>query len=126
MLSIPRLTALLVGSMAIGATAASAQVVKETVPGITNYSRIESTVGCAGAITPKVVPEIKRMGYKSIINLRLASEPGADIEASTAAAAAAGITYVHIPFSTANPDSAAVDKFLTTITTPGMEPAFIH
>jgi protein tyrosine phosphatase (PTP) superfamily phosphohydrolase (DUF442 family) len=80
------------------ATSAGAQVVREEVPGIRNYARVESTVACAGAITPAVIPKIKEMGYKSIINLRLASEPGADVEAHTVAAKSAGIQYFHIPF----------------------------
>jgi protein tyrosine phosphatase (PTP) superfamily phosphohydrolase (DUF442 family) len=105
---------------------ASAQVVRETVPGIRNYARVESTVACAGAITLDAVPAIKKLGYNSIINLRLASEPGADVEAHASAAKAAGITYVHIPFSGANPDPAAVDAFLKAITTEGVAPAFIH
>jgi protein tyrosine phosphatase (PTP) superfamily phosphohydrolase (DUF442 family) len=105
---------------------ASAQVVREEVPGIRNYARVESTVACAGAITPAAIEKIKEMGYASIINLRLATETGADIEVHTAAAKAAGIAYYHIPFSTAAPDPAVVDTFLKTITAPGVQPAFIH
>ena len=105
---------------------ASAQVVRQEVPGIRNYAKVESTVACAGAITPAVIAEIKKMGYASIINLRLATEQGADIEGNTAAAQAAGIPYYHIPFSTAAPDPAVVDTFLKTITAPGVQPAFIH
>jgi protein tyrosine phosphatase (PTP) superfamily phosphohydrolase (DUF442 family) len=108
------------------ATAASAQVVKQEVPGIRNFAKVESTVACAGAITPGAIPAIKEMGYASIINLRLATEQGADIDANVAAAKAAGIPYYHIPFSTAAPDAAAVDTFLKTITAPGVQPAFIH
>jgi protein tyrosine phosphatase (PTP) superfamily phosphohydrolase (DUF442 family) len=108
------------------ATAASAQVVRQEVPGIRNFAKVESTVACAGAITPGAIPEIKKMGYASIINLRLATEQGADIEASTAAAKAAAIPYYHIPFSAAAPDPAVVDTFLKTITAPGVQPAFIH
>jgi protein tyrosine phosphatase (PTP) superfamily phosphohydrolase (DUF442 family) len=118
------LLVVLVGSLM--AAPVSGQVIKETVPGITNYARVESTVACAGAITPDVIPEIKKMGYRSIINLRLPTEQGANIEASIAAAKAADITYVHIPFAVAKPDPAAVDAFLKAITTPGAEPAFIH
>jgi uncharacterized protein (TIGR01244 family) len=110
----------------LAASAATAQVVKEDVPGIRNFAKVESTVACAGAITVDAVPRIKKMGYSSIINLRLATEPGADVEAHTAAAKAAGIQYVHIPFSATNPDPAAVDAFLKAIRTPGMSPAFIH
>jgi protein tyrosine phosphatase (PTP) superfamily phosphohydrolase (DUF442 family) len=101
-------------------------VIREEVPGIRNYARVESTVACAGAITADAIPNIKRMGYTSIVNLRLATEPGADVEVHTAAAKVAGIRYVHIPFSAAKPDPAAVDTFLKTITAPGVAPAFIH
>jgi protein tyrosine phosphatase (PTP) superfamily phosphohydrolase (DUF442 family) len=114
---------------AIGALlpgAAAAQVVKEEVPGIRNFAKVESTVACAGAITADAIPAIKKMGYSSIINLRLASEPGADVEAHRAAALAVGIRYVHIPFSAANPDPAAVDAFLKVMREPGVAPAFIH
>ena len=120
------LTAVLAAIGALAATPAGAQVTKETVQGITNFARVETTVACAGAIKSDAVPDIKRMGFKSIIDLRLASEPDANIDAESAAAVAAGIVFVHIPFETAKPDPAAVDTFLKTITTPGTEPAFIH
>ena len=122
----PRFISLLVPVLGLVATLAAAQVTKETVPGITNFSRLETTIACAGATTPAGVAEVKRLGYASIINLRLATEQGADIEESTAAAKAAGIPYYHIPFSTAAPDPAVVDTFLKTITAPGVQPAFIH
>src|SRR5262249_31812745 len=108
------------------ATPARAQVVKESVPGIANFYRIESTVACASAITPEVIPQIKAMGYHSIINLRVATEPGAQIEESKAAAEKAGIAYFHIPYNITAPDPHLVDQFLKAITTPSMEPAFIH
>lgn len=110
----------------LAASAATAQVVKEEVQGIRNFAKVESTVACAGAITVDAVPRVKKMGYNSIINLRLATEPGADVEAHAAAAKVAGIQYVHIPFSASNPDPAAVDAFLKVIRTPGVAPAFIH
>jgi uncharacterized protein (TIGR01244 family) len=108
------------------AVAASAQVVRQEVPGIRNFAKVESTVACAGAITPAAIQEIKKMGFASIINLRLATEQGADIEGHTATAKAAGIPYYHIPFSSAAPDPAVVDTFLKTIAAPGVQPAFIH
>ena len=120
--SVPLLT--IVGNLA--AIAAAAQVVRQEVPDVRNFAKIESTVACAGAIRPGAIAEIKRMGYASIINLRLATEQGADIEANVAAAKAADMPYYHIPFSTAAPDAAAVDTFLKTITAPGVQPAFIH
>ena len=108
------------------ASEGSAQVVKQDVAGIRNFAKIESTVACTGAITPAAIQEIKKMGFASIINLRLATEQGADIEGHTAVAKTAGIPYYHIPFSASAPDPAAVDTFLKTISAPGVQPAFIH
>jgi protein tyrosine phosphatase (PTP) superfamily phosphohydrolase (DUF442 family) len=118
--------ALLTLAATFAAAEGSAQVVKQDVAGIRNFSKIESTVACAGAITPAAIAEIKKMGYASIINLRLATEPGADIEGHMAMAKANGLPYYHIPFSSSSPDPAAVDTFLKTIQTPGVQPAFIH
>jgi uncharacterized protein (TIGR01244 family) len=116
----------LVALSAILVTAAQAQVTKETVQGITNLARVETTVACAGAVTPSAVSEIKKMGFTSIINLRQPTEQGADIEGEAAAAKTAGIHFFNIPFNNAAPDPAVVDRFLQTITAPGNQPAFIH
>ena len=34
--------------------------------GVTNFVKIESTVACAGAITPAAIQELKKMGYASV------------------------------------------------------------
>ncbi len=119
---------LVVSALAMGAcvAAAQSQVKKSTIPGITNFAQVETTVACAGAVTPDAVAGIKKMGFASIINLRLANEQGADIDAEAAAAKAAGIKFVHLPFNGTMPDPAVADRFLQTITEPGTEPAFIH
>lgn len=105
---------------------ASAQVSKGTVPGVTNYVKLESTIACAGATTAAGVAEVKKLGYKSIINLRQANEPGAEVEAEAAAAKQAGIRYVHLPLNGASPDTAVVDQFLQAVADPGGQPVFIH
>jgi hypothetical protein len=48
------------------ATNASAQVVRQEVPGIRNFAQVESTVACAGAITPAAIEEIKKMGSSAV------------------------------------------------------------
>lgn len=101
-------------------------VVRENVEGITNFAHIETTVACAGAITPESVAEIKRMGFASIINLRRSSEEGANIEAEAAAAEAAGMRFVHLPFGGNPLDPGVADQFLEVITAAETEPAFIH
>lgn len=108
-------------------TAVHAQnVTKATVPGVTNFARVETTIACAGATTPGAVADIKKMGFASIVNLREASEAGADVDAEAAAAKAAGINYIHLPFNTAKPDPAVADEFLKVITDKKNDPAFIH
>jgi uncharacterized protein (TIGR01244 family) len=120
------LAAVLVVGASLAGAPAQAQVTKEQVPGITNFARVETTVACAGAIKPEAVSELKQMGFKSVINLRLATEDGANVEDEAAAAKAAGVNYVHLPFSGQSPDPAVVDAFLTAITVPENNPAFIH
>jgi uncharacterized protein (TIGR01244 family) len=120
-------TLLMAALVTMGVSVAAAQEVERpTVPGITNFARVQTTVACAGAVTPSSLEGIKKMGFVSVINLRLASEKGADIDGEAAAAKAAGINFVHIPFDGENPDPAVADRFIKTITTPGNEPAFIH
>jgi uncharacterized protein (TIGR01244 family) len=110
----------------VAVVAAQSQVTKESVPGIINFAKVETTVACAGATTPAALAEVKRMGYASVINLRQASEPGADIDAAAAAAKAAGINFIHIPFNAASPDPMLVNNFLKAITDKANQPAFIH
>ena len=122
-----RITSIVASVVCAGALSAAQSVVtKESVPGIVNFAKVDKTVSCAGATTPAALTEIKRMGYASVINLRQASEPGADIEASAAAAKAAGLNYIHVPFNTASPDPAAVDNFLKAVMEEANQPAFIH
>ena len=118
--------AFIVVAMFGGRSAAAQQVTKQTVPGAANFARLETTVACGGATTPEAVPELKKMGFASIINLRLPSEPGANVEGEAAAAKTAGINFFNIPFSGASPDPAVADRFLATITAKGNEPAYIH
>ena len=110
----------------LAAPASAQQVTKETRDGIKNFSRLETTVACAGAITSDAMPEIKKMGFVSVINLREAQEPGADIEKHRAAAEAAGLRYYHVPFNGAKPDPKAADQFVKIISSKEAAPAFIH
>jgi uncharacterized protein (TIGR01244 family) len=101
-------------------------VTKETLPGVTNFAKLDTTIACAGATTPAAVAGLKQMGYASIINLREASEAGADIDAEAAAAKTAGINFIHLPLNTAMPDPAVADKFVMAVTDKKNQPAFVH
>lgn len=119
------LAALFITVLTAGLTAQ--QVTKSQLPGVRNYARLETTVACAGAISAEqAVPAIKKEGFVSIVNLREATEPDANVEREEALAKAAGLRYFHVPFNGSSPDPKAADAFLAAITTPGAEPAFIH
>lgn len=117
---------LLIAVIAAFAAVQDPQVTKPTVPGVTNFVRLESTIACGGATTIEGIEELKKLGYKSIINLREASETGANVEASELAARNAGIKYVHIPMNRTAPDPAVADKFLEAIADPLAQPVFVH
>jgi tyrosine-protein phosphatase SIW14 len=102
------------------------QVTKPAVAGVTNFAKLDSTIACAGATTLDGIEEVKKLGYKSIINLREASEPGANVEVSALAARNAGMKYVHIPVNRNTPDPTAVDAFLKAIADPEGQPVFVH
>jgi uncharacterized protein (TIGR01244 family) len=117
----------LVVGLALGAGLLQAQsVTKETLAGVTNFAKLETTIACAGATTPAAVAGLKQMGYASIINLRMANEPGAEVEAEAAAAKAASITYIHLPFNAAMPDTSVADQFVKAVTDKKNQPAFVH
>ncbi|HEY8549925.1 MAG TPA: protein tyrosine phosphatase family protein [Vicinamibacterales bacterium] len=99
---------------------------KGTIEGVANYTRVEPTIGCAGAVKPDAMPAIKAQGFASVVNLRMANEPGAEVEASRAAAEKAGLRYIHLPFDGSSPDPAVVEKFLAAVKEPANQPMFIH
>lgn len=106
---------------------ASAQgVQKQDVEGIRNFSRVDATIGCGGTTSPSAFPALKQMGFVSIVNLREASEAGADIEAARAAATAAGLKYIHLPFNGAKPETAPIDQFIAAVGAKENQPVYIH
>jgi uncharacterized protein (TIGR01244 family) len=111
--------------IALGASGAP-QLTRQELPGVRNMTQVDPTIACAGATDTAAIPEIAKRGYKAMINLRLASEPDANIDAAKDAAAKAGIRYIHLPFDVANPDEALVDRFIAAVTDSGNQPVFVH
>ena len=104
----------------------AAQVKKQEMPGIRNYSRVDATVGCGGQTDPSAMAALKKEGYVSVINLRLPTEEGANVDAGRAAAQAAGLKYIHLPFNAASPDPKVVSEFLGAVADKTNQPVFIH
>jgi uncharacterized protein (TIGR01244 family) len=119
-------SALMFAIVVVAAASVSAQVKKGEVPGITNYSRVDATVGCGGATQPAAMAALKKEGFVSVINLREANEEGANVDAGRAAAQTAGLKYIHLPFNVASPDPALVDNFLAAVADKKNQPVYIH
>jgi uncharacterized protein (TIGR01244 family) len=115
-----------VTGLLLGAALLAAQVTRPPVAGVTNFAKLDTTIACAGAITPDGVAELKKLGYASIVNLRQASENGANVEMEADAVKAAGLRYVHLPLNGASPDPAVADQFLRAIAEPENQPALVH
>jgi len=111
---------------ALALAAAAQEPVKRDFPGVTNYTQVNATIACGGATTAAAYPALEREGFKAVVNLRLDSEPGADIPAAKRAAEAAGLRYIHIPFDPNSPSPTLVDQFLAALRDPANAPTYIH
>ncbi|MBI1874000.1 MAG: hypothetical protein HYS05_08945 [Acidobacteria bacterium] len=122
-----RIRAVLVSALAaIAAMPLAGQVQKMDVPGIRNYSRVDATVGCGGQVDPAAMAALRTEGFVSVINLRLATEADANVNAGRAAAQAAGLKYIHLPFNAGSPDPKVVESFLAAVSDKTNQPVFIH
>ncbi|MGE0451469.1 MAG: sulfur transferase domain-containing protein [Vicinamibacterales bacterium] len=100
---------------------------KETLAGAQNFTRIDQTFAAGGIIAVEAFPELKKRGFKSVINLRMPTERNANVEAEAEAVRAAGLKYIGLPFNVANANAReVVDQFLTAIGDPANQPTYVH
>ena len=105
---------------------AFAQVTKQERAGIVNFSKVDAVVACGGATETSALDGLAKDGFKSVINLRLATEANANIELNAAHAKSLGMNYIHIPFNAAQPDNKVVDQFLAAVSNKANQPAYLH
>jgi hypothetical protein len=93
-------------SCALSAAFVFAQAVdsKQTVAGAANFVCLDTKFVSGGATTPDAFATLKQLGYRTVINLRTASEPGADLEGEVNEVRRAGLNYFSVPLSPAAPD----------------------
>jgi uncharacterized protein (TIGR01244 family) len=113
------------GALAVAAVHAQ-EVTKRNIEGVSTFAQLDTTIACGGATRPEAIPELGKMGFKSVINLRLASEEGAQVEREGEAVRAAGMRYVHLPFNIQTPDPRLIDDFIAAVTLPAHQPAYVH
>jgi uncharacterized protein (TIGR01244 family) len=99
---------------------------KQTRAGITNYTKVDAVVACGGATETSALEGLKADGFKSVVNLRLATEQGANIPENEAKAKALGLNYFHLPLSGSAPDPKVVDEFLGVVSNKTNQPVYIH
>ena len=95
-------------------------------PGITNFTKVDAVVACGGATQTAALEGLKNDGFKSVINLRQASENGANIDENRAKATELGLKYIHIPLNAAAPENKTVDDFLAAVNDKSNQPVYIH
>jgi uncharacterized protein (TIGR01244 family) len=109
-----------------GAVSVAAQVTKQDRAGIVNFSRVDAVVACGGATETSALDGLAKDGFKSVINLRMASEANANIELNAAHARSLRLNYIHIPFNAAQPEPRVLDEFLAAIANKANQPAYVH
>ena len=111
--------------LAFASTPISAQQIqRQNVPGINKFYRVDKTVATGGAITARemAIPELKKRGIKTVVNLA----GGPDAEQEGIAVEAAGMKYLLFEIDPMKPDTAPVDQFLEAAKEPANYPMFIH
>jgi protein tyrosine phosphatase (PTP) superfamily phosphohydrolase (DUF442 family) len=113
-------------SLAVAAhiSVAAAAPQRVAIAGINNFWRVDDTISTGGTITSRemAVPELKRRGIRSVINLA----GGADAEAERAAVEAAGMKYFLFPIDPMALDRAPVDPLVKAMNDRANFPVFVH
>jgi protein tyrosine/serine phosphatase len=87
--------------------------------GLPNFFKVSDTLYRGAQPTKEGFPELKKMGIKTIINLR-------EYHTDEDLIKGMGFTYFQIPISTSNPIRSHYQKALDIINKPDLQPVFIH
>ena len=113
-------------SVLIVAAVAAIGAQKMERPGIVNYTKVDAVVACGGATDTAALEGLKKDGFKAVINLRMPTEQGANLDENAARAKALGLNYISIPLNGQAPDPKVVDAFLAAVANKANQPVFIH
>jgi len=119
-------SALSVSSVALVLSASALAQTKQERAGIVNFTKVDAVVACGGATETSALDGLAKDGFKTVINLRMPTEAGVNLEQNAAHAKELGLKYVNIPFNGQQPDPKAVDQFLATIADKTNQPVYIH
>jgi uncharacterized protein (TIGR01244 family) len=91
---------------------------------IENFHRIDARVCTGGQPTTDQIVALREAGVRTILNLREAEEH--NIGEEHAAAAEAGLAYIHIPVRASSPAASQANAFLEVLTRSEVYPIYIH
>jgi uncharacterized protein (TIGR01244 family) len=99
---------------------------KQERAGIVNFTKVDAVVACGGATETSALEGLAKDGFKTVINLRLPTEQGANIEQNAARAKELGLHYVSIPLNGQQPDPKVADRFLEVVANKANQPVYVH
>jgi uncharacterized protein (TIGR01244 family) len=109
---------------AVFALAATAGEIPQKIESIPNYVVIHPGLAAAGQPSADALAGLKDRGFRTVINLRTAGEPGYVDE--TKALEAQGIRYVHVPITAATFSAADVAAVRAVLDDPASGPVLLH
>lgn len=89
-----------------------------------NYNRAFPTIATAGLLKDGALEEAKRLGFKTVVDLRGPKEEG--VTAKRKAVEAAGLDYVNIPVTTRAPTMDQVAEFAAIANDATRHPILLH
>ncbi len=98
----------------------------QAVAGATNFVRLDANFASGGVTSADAFAAIRKLGFRTVVNLRTAAEQGADIEGEARIVEQAGLKYVSLPFAVNQPDTTAIDKFLDLARDANSQPVYVH
>ena len=95
------------------------------MPGIEIFHPVTAIVASGSTPTLEAMPVLRKAGFTTLVSFRLDKEEGYDRPALEAAAAAAGLRFISIPFNREAPDPAAARRFLDVMAAPETGAAYV-
>lgn len=90
-----------------------------------NERQITPEITIAGQVSPEDIQAAHSAGFRTIVNLRTADEPGVNPDEEHLVENA-GLNYAAIPVSPETLDDAAVERFSQAVDSVGATPALVH
>lgn len=114
--------------LVLGAAMISTEAAK--VPGaidpalVPYYAVASETVAAGGQPSAEALPRLKALGFRTVVNLRQAGEPGT--EGYEERVRAAGLRYVHVPVTPETFSRADLDRIVAALEDPEAGPTLLH